>query len=57
MSRVSCQGVRVFSGGGGLNFFLEVVQLFLGGKNRGYIIKLAISHDKVLPCVVSAILC
>ena len=28
-----CQGVRVFSGGGVLNFFLEVVQFvfFLGG--------------------------
>ena len=31
VSCVSCQGVRVFSGGEGLNSFLEVVQ-FLGGR-------------------------
>ena len=37
LSRVSCQGVRDFSGGGRLIFFLEDVQFFGGG----YILKIA----------------
>ena len=49
VSRVSCQSVRVFSGGGGLIFFWRSMFSFLGG---GYILKLAFCHDKVLPCIL-----
>ena len=44
-----CQGVRDFPGGGRLIFFPEDVQFFWVGE---YILKLAFSHDKVLPCIL-----
>ena len=48
VSWVSYQGVQDFPGSGRLIFFLEEVQFIL----EGYILKLAFSHDKALPCIL-----
>ena len=37
--------------GGGVTFFLEIIQVFFGG-GEGYILKLAFSHDEVLSCIL-----
>ena len=37
---------------GGLTFFLGVIQFFFLGGGGGYILKLAISHDEVLSCIL-----